>query len=56
LSFRICDKKIWYNFEFTQKSLSVMVEAKGKPDVHITVNGKQVTLQAGKKKTIKIRK
>nr|MBL0731747.1 beta-phosphoglucomutase family hydrolase [Desulfobacterales bacterium] len=39
LSFRICDKKIWYNFEFTQKSLSVMVEAKGKPDVHITVNG-----------------
>ena len=32
-----------------------MVEAKGNPNVHLTVNGKQVVLQAGKKKTIKTR-
>ncbi|WDN90264.1 hypothetical protein BuS5_03235 [Desulfosarcina sp. BuS5] len=56
LAFRICDKKIWYNFEFTEKNLSVMVEAKGKPDVTITVNGQQVVLRSGKKKNIKTKK
>ncbi len=53
LSFRICDKKIWYYFEFTQKSVSVTVETKGKSAVHMTINGKQAILQPGKKKTIK---
>ncbi len=53
LSFRICDKKIWYYFEFTQKSVSVTVETKGKSAVHMTINGQQAVLQPGKKKTIK---
>ena len=56
LSFRICDKKIWYSFEFTEKNISVMVEAKGKPDITVIINGQEVVLQAGKKKNIKIKK
>jgi HAD superfamily hydrolase (TIGR01509 family) len=54
LAFRIRHRKIWYNFEFTPKTIKVKIEGKGKNKVPITILGKNITVMPGETGTMSI--
>ena len=54
LAFRICHKKKWYDFEYTQKRIRITAVGKGKNKVPLHILGKKIKQTPGKARLIKI--
>ena len=54
LEFRICHRKIWYDLEITQRHVKVKIREKEKKPVLIKVYEKEIRLNPGRLRTVKI--
>jgi len=54
LAFRICHKKKWYDFAFTQNKLKVTAVGKGNHKVSMNIQGKKIKLTPDKARLVKI--
>jgi trehalose/maltose hydrolase-like predicted phosphorylase len=53
LAFRICYKKKWLYFEFTEKAIKITAEGKEHKKLLLNISGKKINLTPGKTRLIK---
>ena len=54
LAFKICHRKIWYDFEFSKKAVKVKVAGKDKKPVSLKISGKIIRILPGQTRSVQI--